>query len=135
MGCWQSSQERFTRHSTSDLTKKCFTFNCCQRLNYTNLFFLSSNFPLRYDTLHQTIFVTLNVVICDPTFFKHHEDHHPKGVWKKKLVWKDEWVKDYKTEKQASEVVVIVSLSHSFSNSTSLISGKICKLPLLPTDF
>jgi hypothetical protein len=41
--------------------------------------------------------VTLNVVTCDPTFFKHDQ---PKGVWKKKLVWKDEWVKDHKTVKQ-----------------------------------
>jgi hypothetical protein len=53
--------------------------------------------------MQQTIFVTLNVVICDPTFFKKHDDH-PKGVWKKKLVWKDEWVKEFKTEKQASVV-------------------------------
>lgn len=52
----------------------------------------------------QTLFVTLNVVICDPTFWKKsgHGDHQPKGVWQKKLVWKEEWVKDYKIEKQVS---------------------------------
>lgn len=52
----------------------------------------------------QTIFVTLNVVICDPTFWKKggHDDHQPQGVWQKKLVWKEEWVKDFKIEKQVS---------------------------------
>jgi hypothetical protein len=54
--------------------------------------------------MQQTLFVTLNVVICEPTFFNKHDDHQPKGVWKKKLVWKDEWVKEWKTEKQASVV-------------------------------
>lgn len=66
--------------------------------------------------MQQTIFVTLNVVICEPTFFKKHDDH-PKGVWKKKLVWKDEWVKEWKTEKQASvvqkKVKVIKSLAEN----------------------
>lgn len=48
--------------------------------------------------------MTLSVVICDPTFFKKHHDEHPKGVWKKKLVWKDDWVKDWKIVKQASAI-------------------------------
>lgn len=43
--------------------------------------------------------MTLNVVICEPLFFKKHDDA-PKGIWKKKLVWKEDWVKDFKTEKQ-----------------------------------
>lgn len=50
----------------------------------------------------QTIFVALNAVTCDPTFFKHDQ---PKGVWKKKLVWKDEWVKDHKTVKEVSVTI------------------------------
>jgi hypothetical protein len=52
----------------------------------------------------QTIFVALNVVICDPTFWKKDE-HQPKGVWQKKLVWKEEWVKDYKVEKQVNKLM------------------------------
>lgn len=69
----------------------------------TNLFF-----SLLFSIVHfcmQTIFVTLNVVICDPAplfWKKDHDDHQPKGVWQKKLVWKEEWVKDYKIEKQVS---------------------------------
>jgi hypothetical protein len=47
--------------------------------------------------------VTLNVVICDPTFWKKSLDHQPKGVWQKKLVWKEEWVKDFKIEKQVRD--------------------------------
>lgn len=53
--------------------------------------------------LLQTIFVTLNVVICDPTFWKKSFDHQPKGVWQKKLVWKEDWVKDFKIEKQVRD--------------------------------
>lgn len=49
----------------------------------------------------QTLIVTLNAVTCDPTFFKHDQ---PKGVWKKKLVWKDEWVKDHKTVKEVRKI-------------------------------
>jgi hypothetical protein len=56
--------------------------------------------------LQTLFFVTLNVVICDPTFWKKggggggHEEHQPKGVWQKKLVWKEDWVQDFKVEKQ-----------------------------------
>lgn len=44
--------------------------------------------------------MVLNVAIGEPTFFKKHEDHQPKGVWEKKLVWKEDWVKEWKTEKK-----------------------------------
>jgi hypothetical protein len=76
--------------------------------------------------------VTLNVVISDPTFFKKHDDHHhqPKGEWKKKLVWKDEWVKDHKTVKQVSTAnaftrgAMLFGLMHDLISETRARRGE-----------